>query len=97
MVSLLYRITAPVLSRFVREASPMRFRTYQSRGYDRVFAPSFGDATPTEQLKTGAGQFKRLATPLARRVLRPTDQGGASSPHRSFAVSPKHPADAIFP
>ena len=40
---------------------------------------------PTERLKTGAGEFKRLAKPWARRVLRPTDQG--DSPFRPFAVS----------
>jgi hypothetical protein len=84
----------------------MRFRTYQSRGYDRGFAPSFGDATPTERLKTGAGQFERLATPWARRVLRPTDQGGldspvrAGAPYRRFGHSPfrqSTPTDAILP
>jgi hypothetical protein len=32
-------------------------------------------ATFTARLKTGAGQFKRLAESSARRVLRPTDQG----------------------
>jgi hypothetical protein len=40
------------------------------------FAQSFGDAAPTERLKTGAGEFKRLATPWARRVFRPTGSGG---------------------
>jgi hypothetical protein len=48
---------------------------YRNCGYDRGFALPFGDATPTARLKTGAGQFKRLATPWARRVLRTTDQG----------------------
>jgi len=36
---------------------------------------STGDATYTARLKTGAGQFKRLAESWARRVLRPTGQG----------------------
>jgi hypothetical protein len=60
---------------------------YRNCGYDRGFALSFGNATPTERLKTGAGQFKRLATPWTRRVLRPTDQGDS---HPSFAHSPIH-------
>jgi len=34
-----------------------------------------GDATYTARLKTGAGQFKRLAESWARRVLCPTSQG----------------------
>jgi hypothetical protein len=34
-----------------------------------------GEATCTARLKTGAGQFERLAESWARRVLRPTDQG----------------------
>ena len=46
--------------------------------------------TSTERLKTGAGQFKRLATPWTRRVLRPTDQGDSHppSPFRRHAISP---------
>jgi len=44
---------------------------------------SMGDATYTARLKTGAGQFKRLAGSRARRVLRPTDQGPDVSPPSS--------------
>ena len=36
---------------------------------------SMSDATCTARIKTGVGQFKRLAESSARRVFRPTDQG----------------------
>jgi len=99
---LLYQITAPVLSRGVRVVSPLRFRTFPEPWLRPGFAPLFGDATPTEWLKTGAGQFKRLATPWARRVLRPTDQGVShpSPPHsplRRFAHSPTRLITVHFP
>jgi hypothetical protein len=80
---LLDQLTAPVLSRSVRVLSPLRLRTYRNCGYDRGFAPSFGDATPTARLKTGAGQFKRLATHGRAEFFAPPIR--ASSPTRPFA------------